>query len=72
MYCNDLFKSMRLKRTGYEFIIQESLYYILRIILEPELYIIKNIYTQKSQDRVLQLKKGTLFNRVKIFKSYIS
>lgn len=48
---------MKSKRIGYEFITQGSLYHLLGIILEYELYINKNIYTKKNQDRVLQLKK---------------
>ena len=55
--CNNLFESMKSKRIGYEFITQGSLYYLLGIILEYELYINKNIHTKKNQDRVLQLKK---------------
>lgn len=55
--CNYLFESMKSKKIGYEFITQGSLYHLLGIILENELYINQNRVTKKSQERVLQFKK---------------
>lgn len=55
--CHNLFESMKSKKIGHEFITQGSLYHLLGIILEYELYINKNKNTKKSQERVLQFKK---------------
>lgn len=55
--CNYLFESMNFKNVGYEFIVQGSLYHLLGIILQHELYISNNRNTQKTQQRILQFKK---------------
>ena len=54
--CNYLFESMKSKKTGYEFITQGSLYHILGIIFEKELYNTQKIVTKKSKERILQFK----------------
>lgn len=54
--CNLLFKSMRLKNIGYEFIVQGSLYYLIGTILEHKLYVNQDRYTKKTKERFLQLK----------------
>lgn len=54
---NNLFESMKSKKIGHEFITQGSLYHLLGTILEHELYISKNKYNKKNQERVLQFKK---------------
>ncbi|RDY26376.1 AraC family transcriptional regulator [Romboutsia weinsteinii] len=55
--CNYLFESMKSKKTGYEFITQGSLYHLLGIILEHELYIRNSKFTKKTEQRILQFKK---------------
>ncbi|MGG7096501.1 AraC family transcriptional regulator [Clostridium sardiniense] len=55
--CNNLFDSMQIKNTGYEFVTQGSLYHLLGIILKHELYINKNKNTKRNQQKILQFKK---------------
>ncbi|WP_195938233.1 AraC family transcriptional regulator [Romboutsia sp. 1001713B170131_170501_G6] len=55
--CNNLFKSMKLKEVGYEFITQGSLYYLIGIILNNKLYSNKNTNTKRTQERILNFKK---------------
>lgn len=54
--CNYLFESMKSKKVGHEFITQGSLYHLLGVILENELYKKENRITKKSQERILQFK----------------
>lgn len=54
--CNYLFESMKSKKTGYEFITQGSLYHMLGIIFEKELYNTQKRVTKKSKERILQFK----------------
>ncbi|MEG1311445.1 MAG: AraC family transcriptional regulator [Romboutsia sp.] len=55
--CNILFESMKSKKIGHEFVTQGSLYYLLGVILEHELYTNKKRNTKKSEERVIQFKK---------------
>lgn len=54
--CTSLFEAMRVKSTGYEFIAQGALYYLIGTILENQLYVKNNKYTKKTKERFLQLK----------------
>lgn len=54
--CTSLFEAMRVKNTGYEFIAQGALYYLIGTILENQLYVKNNKYTKKTKERFLQLK----------------
>lgn len=54
--CTSLFESMRLKNTGYEFITQGALYYLIGTILKNQLYIKNDNHTKKTKERFLQFK----------------
>ena len=54
--CTSLFEAMRVKSTGYEFIAQGALYYLIGTILEHQLYVKNNKYTKKTKERFLQFK----------------
>lgn len=54
--CNYLFESMKSKKTGYEFITQGSLYHMLGIIFEKELYNTQKRVTNKNKERILKFK----------------
>ncbi|MGL4913163.1 MAG: AraC family transcriptional regulator [Romboutsia sp.] len=55
--CKYLFKSMKIKDIGYEFIAQGSLYYLIGIILKNDLYVKKDKYTKRTQERALNFKR---------------
>lgn len=54
--CDTLFESMRSMKTGYEFLTQGSLYYLIGLVLRFNLYKSKNKANKRTQEKTLHLK----------------
>ena len=54
--CDILFESMRSMKTGYEFLTQGSLYYLIGLVLRFNLYKNKNKTTKITQEKTLHFK----------------
>ncbi|WP_286316388.1 AraC family transcriptional regulator [Romboutsia ilealis] len=54
--CDALFESMKSIKTGYEFLIQGSLYYLIGLVLRFDLYKSKNKGNKRIQEKTLHFK----------------
>ena len=54
--CDTLFESMRSMKTGYEFLTQGSLYYLIGLVLRFNLYKSKNKTNKRTQEKTLHFK----------------